>query len=198
MRIGVLGGTFDPPHIGHLAIVDAAIRELDLDEVILMPANRNPIKGRKVTTSPADRLGLAEALLRASDNPKLAVSDQEITRGGQSYAVDTMTELQMARPAEYWFLMGADSLKTISEWKQPNRLLKLCRLGVVVRAPNSPEEAMRRAPVEFRDKIDAIEMTPVDVSSTTLRDRLSRRLTVHDWIPIEVQRYISSHRLYQE
>jgi len=94
--------------------------------------------------------------------------------------------------------MGADSLKTISEWKQPNRLVKLCRLGVVVRAPNTPEEAIRRAPEEFRDKIDAIEMKPVDVSSTTLRDRLSRRLTVHDWIPIEVQRYIICHRLYQE
>ncbi len=198
MRIGILGGTFDPPHIGHLALATAAIEQLDLEEVILMPTFRNPIKGRKVSTSPKDRLAMVEALVRGSGDSHLALSDLEITRGGPSYTVDTMTELQMARPAEYWFLMGADSLRSLPDWKQPNRLVRLSRLGVVVRPPTTESEVRLRIPVELRDHVDVLQMTPVDISSTEIRERLSRKQNVSSWVPVEVLRYISSHKLYQE
>lgn len=196
MRIGVLGGTFDPPHIGHIALAVAAIEQLDLDEVLFMPANQNPTKGRRVETSAMHRLGMVEALIKGSGNQKFAVSNQEITRGGPSYAVETLSELQMALPAEYWFLLGADALRTLPDWKQPQRLVKLCRLGVVVRPPNSAEYAVSRVPEEYQDKIDILEMDGLNVSSTTLRERLMRGVDVSEWIPIEVRQYIKSHRLY--
>jgi nicotinate-nucleotide adenylyltransferase len=198
MRIGILGGTFDPPHIGHLAVATAAIEHLELDEVIFMPTFRNPIKGRKVSTSPKDRLAMVEALVRSSDDPHLALSDLEITRGGPSYTVDTMTELQMARPADYWFLMGADSLKSLPDWKQPNRLIRLCRIGVVVRPPSTEAEVKARIPADLREAVDIIQMRPVDISSTEIRDRLVRRQNVSSWVPVEVLRYISTQKLYQE
>jgi nicotinate-nucleotide adenylyltransferase len=197
MKIGVLGGTFDPPHTGHLALARAALEQLELDEVIFMPTHRNPIKGRSVVTPPKHRAGMVDALLQHASEPRFAYSDQEITRGGPSYTVDTMTEMQMARPGEYWFIMGTDSLKTLPEWKQPQRLMRLSRLAVAVRPPSSPHEVLSRVPEEFRAGIDVVQMTPVDVSSTDLRDRLTRHQSVNPWIPSEVLKYIHTHRLYQ-
>src|ERR1700722_59500 len=108
MRIGVLGGTFDPPHLGHLALARAALRQLELDEVLFLPANRNPLKTGKGGTPAKHRLAMIDLMLK--NEPTMAYSDMEITRGGPSYAVDTLNELHAVRPAEYWFLMGADSL----------------------------------------------------------------------------------------
>ncbi|MEZ0326185.1 MAG: nicotinate-nucleotide adenylyltransferase [Fimbriimonas sp.] len=198
MRIGILGGTFDPPHIGHLALATAAIEQLGLEEVIFMPTFRNPIKGRKVTTKPKDRLAMVEALVKGSADPHFAMSDLEVTREGPSYTVDTMAELQMVRPAEYWFLMGADSLRSLPEWKQPTRLVRLCRLGVVVRPPTTEIEVRSRIPEDLRDHVDVIQMKPVDISSTEIRERVSRKQNVGSWVPVEVLRYISTHKLYQE
>ncbi len=198
MKIGILGGTFDPPHIGHLALANAAMEQFGLEEVIFMPTFRNPMKGRKVTTKPEDRLAMVEALVRSSDNSNLALSDLEITRGGPSYTVDTMTEMQMARPADYWFLMGADSLRSLPDWKQPQRLVRLCRLGVVVRPPTTEAEVRARIPADLKDFVDVIQMKPVDISSTEIRDRISRRQNVSSWVPVEVLKIVSSHKLYQE
>ena len=97
MRIGILGGTFDPPHIAHLALAHAAIEQLDLEEVIFMPVAKNPLK-HKAMASPKQRLAMTSLLIEGE--PKLAVSDLEISRVGQSYAVDTLEELQAAQPAE--------------------------------------------------------------------------------------------------
>src|SRR5438045_2029390 len=116
MRIGILGGTFDPPHLGHLALANAAREHLKLDEVIFMPASRNPIK-KGTQTPPKQRLEMVKRTVEG--HPGLAYSDLEITRGGPSYAVDTLTELSFAKPAEYWFLVGADALKDLPTWKQP-------------------------------------------------------------------------------
>jgi nicotinate-nucleotide adenylyltransferase len=196
MRIGILGGTFDPPHLGHLAVAKAALEQLQLDEVMFMPANRNPLKTRRVETSADDRLGMIEAMVRGADESRLSLSDLEITRGGPSYAVDTLSELHMARPADYWFLLGSDALRTIGEWKQPHRLMKLCRLGVVMREKDTDDQIIARIPEEYRASVDLIRMPTVDVSSTDVRDLLSRRKPVNLLIPSEVLKYIHIHRLY--
>lgn len=196
MRIGILGGTFDPPHNGHLAVAHAAIEQLELDEVIFLPANKNPLKSRKVGTSAKHRLGMVEALIR--NEPKMAVSDMEITRGGVSYTVDTLGELHMAQPADYWFLMGADSLRGLVDWRNPQRILRLARLGVAVRPPMNEQDVMNRTPEEFRDRVDVINMSPVDISSTDIRDRISRRQNVSPWMPLDVQKYISTYQLYKD
>lgn len=196
MKIGILGGTFDPPHNGHLAVARAALEQLELDEVLFLPASRNPLKSRKVVTPGKHRLGMLEALVRNEE--KMAVSDMELTRGGVSYTVDTLGELQMVQPAEYWFLMGADSLRGLADWKNPQRLLKLCRLGVAVRPPAAVEDVLTRIPDDFRSKVDIVKMSPVDVSSTDLRAKLQRRQNVSPWIPADVLKYISTYQLYRD
>ncbi len=194
MKIGILGGTFDPPHAGHLALANAALEQLELDEVLFLPANKNPLKSRKVQTPPKHRTGMVEALIR--EEPRFAYSDMEITRGGPSYTVDTLMELQMARPAEYWLLMGADSLKSLPDWKHPHRIVKMARLGVVVRPPMNALDVLSRVPEEYKERVDIIPMKPIDISSTELRDRLTRHQNVASWIPNDVLKYIYTHRLY--
>jgi len=195
MKIGILGGTFDPPHAGHLALARAALQQLELDEVIFLPANRNPLKARKGTPA-KHRLGMVEALIR--NDSQLAVSDMEITRGGVSYTVDTLAELQMVQPAEYWFLMGADALRGLPDWKNPQRLMRLCRLGVAVRPPMTETDVVNRVPIEFKEKVDVIRMAPMDVSSTDIRDRLARNQTVSPYVPTDVLKYIHTHHLYRD
>lgn len=196
MKIGILGGTFDPPHIGHLGIAQAALEQLDLDEVLFLPASRNPLKSHKAVASGKHRIGMVEALIR--NEPKMAVSDMELTRGGVSYTVDTIGELLMVNPAEYWFLLGADALKNLADWKNPHRLLRLARLGVVVRPPMSEAEAISRIPEEFRDRVDIVQMNPVEISSTELRERIRTHKGVNPWAPIDVLKYISTHNLYRD
>jgi len=195
LKIGVLGGTFDPPHAGHLALARAAIAQLELDEVIFMPVSRNPLKHKPVTSTKM-RLAMTEALV--ADEPKTAVSNLEIVRGGQSYAVDTLAELQAAQPADYWFIIGADALKDLKLWKNPDRLLNLCRLAVAVRPPLTEEQVRSRIPEEYRGKIDLISMTPMDVASFDIRDRLHRGKPLGEMVPKGVLDYIDQNKLYRD
>jgi nicotinate-nucleotide adenylyltransferase len=194
MRIGILGGTFDPPHYGHLKLAEAAIEALDLDEVILLPANINPFKQTKRTTPAKDRIAMLQLLQKR--NAKLSSSDMEITRGGVSYTVDTLGELQMVHPGDYWFIMGADAISNFDEWKNPQRILRLCRLAVTVRPPITKEDLLLQLPEEYREKIDIIEMAPTEESSTTIRDRIIRGLPVQNMTTPEIVTYIKNNKLY--
>lgn len=193
MRIGILGGTFDPPHAGHLALAHAARDQLKLDEVILMPANRNPHKSAKATI-PKHRFEMVK--LAVEGEPGLAASDLEITRGGLSYTVETLAELAMAQPAEYWWILGADALRDFGTWKQPERILRLARLAAAVRPPMSETDVRARLSGELKEHVDIVRMNAMDVSSTDLRARLERKQTVNPWIAPRVLRYIQEHRLY--
>jgi nicotinate-nucleotide adenylyltransferase len=194
MRIGILGGTFDPPHIGHLEFARAAIEKLGLDEVIFLPAHRNPLK--KTRSSPAKaRLEMVERMI--SGEAKMAVSDVEISRGGPSYMVETLMELQMVRPGDYWLLLGADALRGFGEWKNPHKIVKLCRLGVALRPPLTETDVMARVLPEIKPSIDLVPMKPVDISSTELRDRLGGRPgLVAPFLSAGVLQYIKQNRLY--
>jgi nicotinate-nucleotide adenylyltransferase len=193
MRIGILGGTFDPPHIGHLTLARTAKEELGLDEVIFMPVNRNPLKKGKSTPA-KHRLEMVQRAI--ADEPGLAMSDIEITRGGLSYAVDTLTELTFAQPGDYWFLVGADALKGLPQWKQPERLLRLARFGVAVRPPIIEADVMARLPEEVKKRIDIVKMSALDVSSTDVRDLISAGKPVGSWVKPTVLQYIRENRLY--
>jgi nicotinate-nucleotide adenylyltransferase len=195
MRIGIFGGTFDPPHSGHLALARAAIDQLQLDELIFLPANKNPLKKSASQTPAKHRLAMVQKMIESEE--KMAVSDMEITRGGVSYSVDTLGELQMVRPAEYWFIMGADAVKGLPDWRNPQRLMKLCRLAVAVRPPETAETVMMRVPAEFRDKTDVITMSPMDISSTDIRNRIERGLPVTAWVAPGVAKFIQENKLYR-
>ena len=195
MRIGVLGGTFDPPHNGHLALARAALESLNLDEVIFLPANRNPLKKDAKQTPAKKRLEMVR--LATKDEPRFAVSDIEIQRKGLSYAVDTLQQLHMVRPGEYWFILGADALRDFKKWKQPEKLLRLARLAVAVRPPETFQDALSRIPEEFRSKIDEIAMPPIEISSTEIRERIEHARPLSQWIHPDVHQYIADNRLYR-
>lgn len=195
MRIGIFGGSFDPPHIGHVTLAETAIRELGLDEVLFLPANRNPMKARDASSPAKHRLAMVQALM--PKNEKFAVSDMEITRGGASYMVDTLSELQMAQLAEYWLIMGADTLRGFAEWKSPRRILQMARLAVAMRPPHSEVELLSRIDETIRPAIDFIHMNEIDVSSTELRKKITLKQNVTPWIDSSVLTYIQASKLYQ-
>lgn len=195
MRIGVLGGTFDPIHKGHLALAEAALSSLNLDEVLFVPANRNPLKTGRRQASARDRMEMVR--IATADDPRFAVSDIEIQRGGPSYAVETLRELNQARPAEYWFLLGSDAVKDIGTWRQPEKLLRLCRLGVAVRRPESWENVLSRLKPEYRPYLDPVALDPIDVSASEIRDRLAKKEAVGVWLPAKVLQYIRERHLYE-
>lgn len=195
MRYGILGGTFDPPHLGHVALARAAMVGMDLDEVLFVPASRNPLKTRK--TSPGkERLKMVE--LAISDEPGFTVSDVEITRGGPSYSVDTLEELLMVRPGSYWFIVGADTLQGLDSWKEPERLLGLCRLIGVAREGLSPEEVLHKVNREYSRKIDIVSMPSVPISSSKIREDIARGAPVEHWLKPAVWEYIKKVGLYRE
>ncbi len=193
LKVGILGGTFDPPHAGHVALAKAAREHLGLDEVIFMPAARNPNK-RGEQTHPKQRLEMVRRTVEGHEG--LAYSDLEITRGGPSYAVDTLSELSFAQPGEYWFILGADALRDLPKWKQPERLIRLCRLAVALRTPLTESDVMGRLPNEYRQRVDLIPMKSVEASATTIRALVARNQVPTQWLAPEVIKYIREQKLY--
>lgn len=195
MRIGVFGGTFDPPHNGHLALARACVKELELDELLFVPAAQNPLKSTGPRASGQDRLTMLGLLVAGEDN--MGVVDLEIQKGGASYTVDTMADLQMVQPADYWFLLGADALKTLGEWKSPGKLMRLCRLGVVLRPSQADADVVTRFGEAYRERVDLIRMPPVATSATEIRNRIARGQTIAPYVPQAILAYIEEKGLYQ-
>lgn len=193
MRVGLLGGTFDPPHAAHLALARAAASQLSLDEVMLVPVSRNPLKGGR-QTPPKQRLEMVT--LAIQDEPNLSVSDVEIARGGMSYAYDTLQELSYLQPAEYWFILGADTVKSIAKWKQPEKLLKMCRLGVALRGQEDKERLLAQLPEYAVKAIDWIDFPTMDISASEIRERIAAGKPVRDWLKASVASFIAKNHLY--
>jgi nicotinate-nucleotide adenylyltransferase len=178
-----------------MALAEAALANLELDEIIWMPAFQNPLKSKGKSVPAKHRLEMVK--LAIGDHEKMAVSDSEISRRGQSYAVETLSELQFVSPADYWFIVGADSLKTLPDWRQPERLLRLCRIAAAVRPPINSVEALLLLPPHFRERIDLIEMKPIEVSSSDIRDKLAKGQSISPWVSKAVIKYITENKLYQ-
>lgn len=159
-----------------------------------MPVARNPLKHQPIA-SKRERMAMVQLLIQ--EEPKMAFSDLEIIRGGKSYAVDTVEQLQAAQPGQYWFIVGADALKDISQWKQPERLLLHCRIAAAVRPPVEKAQVLARVPEALRDKVDLIDLAPMDTASFDLRDRLARNKPVAPMLPDRVLDYIRENKLYR-
>jgi nicotinate-nucleotide adenylyltransferase len=193
VRLGIFGGTFDPPHVGHLLAASDAIEHLGLDQLILVPAAIQPLKLGRETAPAFHRLAMVK--LTAGNDPRLAVDSVELDREGLSYTVDTLREFARRFPtADRFFLVGADVLSSFAQWRDPQRVLELATLAVVTRSPDSvvmkldPEIARRVTPVPTRR---------VDVSSTEIRDRVRSGRSIHGFVTDAVAEYISSHELYR-
>lgn len=194
-KIGILGGTFDPPHLAHIEIAQAARAQLELDEVILVPAGRSPFKLAENMSLAKHRLKMTE--LAIEDQDGLSVSDIEITRAGPSFTVDTLVELHMAQPAEYWLILGSDQLKAFVEWKAPHRILQMARLAAVVRPPDTREKLEVLLADWMSPKVDFVELAPSPISSTQVRSMIKHGERIDKFVKPSVRAYIDHEKLYK-
>ncbi len=193
-RIGLFGGTFDPPHLGHRLMAEACLSELNLDEVIWIPNARNPIKRPPIATA-VQRLQMTQLAIQGLRG--MAVSDIEVSREGRSYTVETVEEMKLVQPGEYWIILGSDALANFMKWKTPDKLARMARLAVIAR-PGSNIDLIRRGLSEDVDEaIDLIPMKETPVSSTNVRDQITRGLEPTQWVESAVLEYIGQHGLYK-
>jgi nicotinate-nucleotide adenylyltransferase len=189
-RIGVFGGTFDPPHVAHLALAEWARVALRLDRVIFMPAALPPHKRRRRITSAVDRVAMTRAAVRG--NAAFGVSTLEVRRRGPSYTVDTLRALRKTHPdAALYLLIGEDSLREFDTWYEPKEILRLARLAVAVR-PGAPARN-RRDP---GGRIVRLSNPAIEVSSSGIRERVRSGKSVRYLVPDAVLWHIEKRGLY--
>jgi nicotinate-nucleotide adenylyltransferase len=196
-RIGVLGGTFDPVHFGHLSIAEEARVRLSLDEVLFVPARVQPLRQDDLVSSPDHRAAMLERAILS--NPHFQLSRVEFERPGFSYTVDTMALLRErhARGSEFFFILGSDALAELPNWKEPERLITLCRLVVFQRPGHDFDHRnlFLRFPL-LRERLIPLEVACLDISSTDIRRRVQQGLPIRYRLPEGVEEYLRSHRLY--
>lgn len=203
MRVGIFGGTFDPPHVGHLLAATDALEQLALDRLIFIPAWAQPLKDRP-TTSGAHRLAMVERLV--GDDPRFGVDPVEVERDRLSYTVETLEQLAARSPGDERFLLvGADVLTSFSRWREPARIRSLAELVVLHRDEASPPGTDQGEPTGRPALDEELQRNPprmlrtrrIDVSSTEIRARLRAGRSIHGFVPESVAAYIARHRLYQ-
>jgi len=194
VRLGIFGGTFDPPHVGHTLAASDAFEHLALDHLVLVPTATQPLKASRVTASAADRLAMVR--LTAGNDPRLETDSVEVDREGLSYTVDTLAEFARRFPsAEMFLLVGADVLSTFRQWRHPQTILELATLAVLRRADS--EGAVVEMDAELARRAAFIPTRRIDVSSTEIRDRVRTGRSIHGFVTDTVAEYIGAHRLYR-
>lgn len=196
MRLGLLGGTFDPVHVGHLILAETAREQLRLDRVVFVPAG---VPWRKAVVSITDsEHRLAMLRLATAGNAAFAVSDVEVTRAGPSYTAETLKALAKEHPgAELFFLLGDDALADLPNWYQPRRILQLATLAVARRPGGGPAQPGDEAPRGLSAGLVRLEMPRIDISASAIRARVRDGLSVRYLVPDAVEEYIREHGLYR-
>ncbi len=199
MKIGILGGTFNPIHTGHLIIAEQAYDEFGLDKVLIMPSGISYLK--KDMEIPEGSVRLRMARLATEDNPHFEVSDMEIRRGGNTYTADTIEELNKLHPEnEYFFITGADTLHEMGYWIDPERIFKGCTVLAAVRNNKRPEdlkEDIERYKEQFCAKIELMHTLNIEISSSMIREYIKRGRSVRYYVPEKVREFIKENRLYE-
>jgi nicotinate-nucleotide adenylyltransferase len=200
MNIGLLGGTFDPIHSGHLVIAEAARLKLELSRIIFVPAGQPWLKTDREISPAIHRVEMVR--LAIAGKASFELSTVEVDRPGPSYSVDTVSILsqQLGAGAKLFFLVGWDSLAEIPEWQEPGRLIQLCTLVAVTRPGLSrPDLKLLESSVPGINKsVVWLDISPIDISSTEIRDRVARRQSIHGMIPENVEIYIKENKLYRK
>jgi len=198
MNIGVLGGTFDPIHMGHLIIAEEVKARLNLAEVLFVPAGQPWLKANNLISPAEHRVQMVH--LAIVDEPSFKLSTMEIERAGPSYTVDTMAELdsQIGDGDKLFFILGWDNLNQLPRWHEPSRLVRLCRLVPVPRVGySSPDlDSLEAAVPGLSQSLIMLDTPQIEISSSEIRDRVARGLSIHQLVPEPVERYIEGHRLY--
>lgn len=193
----MLGGSFDPIHLGHLIAAEETARQLELDQVLLTPAKDQWRKPDRDLVLAPDRLAMVR--LAAAGNPRLGVSEVDLRREGSSYTKDTLTDLDAEYDgrADLFFILGFDAVTDLPNWREPARILQLATLVTVVRPGYSiPWDTLEAVSPHARQRIRPISMPEVGISSTEVRRRLAAGESVRYWVPDAVIEYIHQHHLY--
>ena len=186
--VGVFGGTFDPPHLGHLIVAQDVLEALGLDRLLLVPAGDPP--HRDGPFAPAElRARMLEAAVAGTVG--LEVSRLELERSGPSYTVDTLRELALPRDALH-LVIGVDQLEALHTWKEPEELARLARLVVMAREGRDPREVVPRVDLEY----EVVPVTRVDLSSTGIRRRIAEGRSVRYRLPEAVLKIVEEENLY--
>ena len=202
-RVGILGGTFDPIHNGHLAVAEAARGCLGLDRVIFIPAGRPWLKARPEgrITDAVHRLAMVR--LAIADCPNFEASSVEVERPGLTYTVDTLAELRSkeggsSSQTEMYLILGMDSVRELRRWHEPERLFEMC-VVVAVSRPDTEDIAPSSFERDFpgsADKFVLLRGPMMNVSATDVRSRVAEGRAIDDSVPATVERYIRDHGLY--
>jgi nicotinate-nucleotide adenylyltransferase len=191
VRLGIFGGSFDPPHVGHLLVAVDAYEALELDRLIFVPNAIQPLKAGAQVAPAHQRLAMVRLLLGSDE--RFEVDATEIDRAGLSYTVDTLETFARRHPtAERFFLVGEDAMATFASWREPGRILELARLAIMRRAAVAGE----RRPA-LPDGTIALSTRLVDVSSTEIRERVRCGKSLYGFVPEPVAEFIEAERLYR-
>lgn len=192
MRLGLLGGSFDPPHVGHLLAAVDAFEALALDRLVFIPAAIHPLKVARAVATASERLEMVRLLI--GDDARFTVDAIEAERAGVSFSVDTVAAYADRYPAaERFFLVGADVVESFGSWREPERIARLATIVVVRRGKEPPAAPSGAGPVAFRQ----LRTRLVDVSSTAIRARVGAGKSIHGFVPPAVAEYIETAGLYR-
>ena len=196
-RVGLLGGTFDPVHVGHLIMAEATRDALGLDWIEFIPARIPPHKADEAVTDTRHRVGMLQAAI--GGNAAFRLNPIELDRPGPSFTVDTLAALTECRPHDaFHFIIGSDSLNDLPKWREPVRIAALAELAVVIRPGNEPALADLEAAVPgISGRIAMVDAPLLDISSTRLRAQIQANRSVRYQTPDAVIAYIDRERVYR-
>ena len=196
-KTGILGGSFNPPHLGHLTMALDVLERHGLDRVVFIPAATPPHKMNQCLADAENRMAMVR--LAIADEPRFEVSDEEIRRGGVSYTVDTLRHFRDANPGDELFLIiGGDTLRELHTWKDTTEILAMARVITVFRPGVDAATLRPSLPEPWPERLMADVMTghPLGISSTDIRRRVSGGLSIRYLVPQAVERYIREKKLY--
>ena len=196
MNIGILGGTFDPIHIGHLVVAEEARIRVGFNEVLFVPAGQPLLKPDRNITPSNQRVEMVRRAI--ADNPHFKLCTIEAERPGPSYTVDTLTMLreQLGSEVGLFFILGRDTLAELLSWKEPKKLVQTCRLVVAPRLGSKDLQHLETEIPGLLDKIIQLDMPVIGISSSGIRQRIAQGLPIRYLVPACVEKYITEQKIY--
>jgi nicotinate-nucleotide adenylyltransferase len=199
MKIGVLGGTFDPIHIGHLVVADEVTARLGLAEVLFVPAGQPWLKAKIRISAAKHRVQMVR--LAIAGKPYFKLSTMEIERAGPTYTVDTIKKLRekLGTDDELFFILGWENLEDLPRWHQPELLISMCRLVAVPRigCPVPDLSSLEEVIPGLSQRVILLDKPEIDISASVIRERVSQGLSIEHLVPEAVEKYIKQHKLYR-
>lgn len=199
-KVGIIGGTFNPIHLGHLLLAEHAYEEYQLDEILFIPSGISYFKDPKTVLDKKKRITLTGEAIE--DNPHFALSTIEADRPGNSYTCETLVELKRMNPdVQYYLIVGADSLFEIEAWKEPESIMRNAVILVAVRGDQGTEALQQKADElmkHYQAEIHVLTCPYIEISSTDIRNRIKEGKSIRYMVTEQTEKYIKKHNLYQD